>query len=668
MRILQGGDAIWTALLFAFMINVAGASSYNSTISASVSVICPFNVTLNMLPGYTRPGIAAFNYTIHTTANCNATDLIGYYNVSNVTGTVYSKSVSLAKINETPVTFGMQLNTTKLSEGSYTASLVFTGYNTKSISYAKFSIFNIAEILISKFSSQNVAQNAPETFYVQLYNNGSFSSSNVVLEISIAGPRSYAFNYTEPAMAPGQQSNLSISISNITSTSGSYVANATAYYYVNSVQRRSNSLFSSYSVLPPAPSAPPPPKKVVTPIVVMPQLALTYVPLYTEETVGASSVSQISFKNTGSSAEGISIAIPNEYYSLVTLSANSITLQPGGSASVELLFRAQPSSAAGSYTIPINVTATIANVTKAQTEYISLTVSPSVPGKQQVNSQVFLTNSTNDASGIVQVANPTNSTMHNVTLETMLPIGVAKSLSQITAYGLPNNVTEEDGYYVIRWFVGLLPKNQVVYAYYSIANVSEQPQLMEAQTVLGVPTLVPPQNILKMVNIAVPQAFANSTTYVEVDSLYTGTAMQKVTFVLTGPIGITVLNPSQTVNASPNQFISTSFGIATGSGAGSFIMNLYASTAGANFTYTIPLIVLQKPVSYTTTIPPAPAPKPVISAYWLTVSIFIIIGVLLVAAGVAYAGKRSNRPVYSNERAEHLRMLREQIKRSDENE
>jgi hypothetical protein len=670
MQIRQIGTAFYIAVLVSFFIfKVASASSNGSTLTASVSVICPFNVTLNMLPGYARPGIITFNYTIHTTAQCNATGLSGYYKVTNTTGIVYSNSISLARVNETPVEFQMQLNTTKLKAGSYTANLTFSGFNTKSTSFARFSLLNAVNIIISRFSSQSVVQYAPETFYVQLYNNGSFSSSNITLEIRITGAANYNFNYSEPAMSPMEYYNTSISIPNITSTVGSYTANATAYYVVNNTKKKSNSFLSNYVVSTPPPSAPPPPpKKIVKPVVSMPQLALTYVPLYTEETVGVSSVSQISFKNTGNAAENVRVEIPSAYSGFVSLSANSITLQPGGSASIQLLFMPQPSSNVGSYSIPINVTANIANITTSQTEYISITVNPSVQGKQQINSQVYLTNSTNDASGIVQAANPTNSTLQNVTIETLLPKGIAKSVSQITAYGLPNNITIENGYYRIRWFVGTLPKGQVVYAYYSVANVSEQPMLMEAQTVLRVPTLVPPQNILKVINMAVPQAFTNSTAYIEIDSLYTGTSPQRINYILTGPMGISVSNPSQTVNATPNQFISTTFNIATGGVAGSYLFNLYVSTAGANLTYTIPLIVLQKPVTYTTTVPPTPKPTPIVSGYWLMVSIFSVIGILLIAASVVFAKKGRSKPVYNPERAEHLRMLREQIKRSDSNE
>ncbi|MEM4067234.1 MAG: hypothetical protein QXV17_10305 [Candidatus Micrarchaeaceae archaeon] len=644
-----------------------GASStVASNVTGSVSVVCPFNVTLNMAPGYALLGNITANYTMKTIAPCNLTSATGYFNISNAGKIVYSKQINYGRITNKPSLNSISINTSILTNATYSALLSFVAINYKNSSQRNFEMFRPENLTMRAFSSSgSTNQYAGEGFFASIENIGNFASQNATLVITITGPANYTLDYAVQALAPGQFSNKSISVGGTnTSIPGYYTATAKVYYFVNGIEKVSNMLSASYGVFSPSPK--PVPKPTVTPI---PQFSLTSFPYFVTTTQGTTQSSYIGIGDTTNAQEQILVNVPAEYSQFISLSTNSIMLSPGGSASISIILSA-PKGLLGSFTIPLNITAKIANSTYSTIDYIAYIISQYNTTSSIANEQVTLTNATKNAQGTIEIRNPTNRNLTNAVFETTLPEFVTSSVDNLKVYGMPNNVSIVNGLYTIKWFISSLPKGQSAYAYYSIANVSDPVLLTRFQNVLTVPSVPKPSSILKLLSISSPTFYTNSTASINVNLLYTGTTPQQVFFAVTAPYGISVPNPSFYINATPNEFITEIIPITTTSATGTFMVNIFASTAGANITSSLPILVLpalQKPVI---TIQPTTVPAislPPISAP--TILIFSFITAIILGTAIVYMARRvHNKPRYDSERLAHALRIRERIKRSGENE
>ncbi len=351
----------------------------------------------------------------------------------------------------------------------------------------------------------------------------------------------------------------------------------------------------------------------------------------------------------------ISINVPKIYSNIISFSASSFAIKPNENIAVQLSFTPNLTIAPGTYVIPLNITATIQNRSTTVKEYLSFTVySRSSPSKYILN-QVLLSNNTNIANGVLQIHNPTNSTIFNLRVATMIPKIVASNISQISAYGLANNITESDGYYVINWLVPYLPKDGSIYAYYTISKPHNQNLLTNIQNTMTVPTTYVPSTQLKVVEINVPTFYANTTGSISMEELYTGTSVQQVSALLIAPPGIGVSPSMYILNASPNTLLTQEFKIKVSS-PGTLMLSLYLSTQGFNTTYTIPIVVL--PIPTTTTIPPAVVPsKPSYLPGYIAAIILLLI--ILIFLG----SRRRRGPKYSEERLSSLKEIKEMVKR-----
>ncbi|MEM3290782.1 MAG: hypothetical protein QW046_04625 [Candidatus Micrarchaeaceae archaeon] len=652
---------------------IASANGFfpQSNVIGRVSVVCPFSVTLNMSQNYAPLRNITANYTLKTIAPCNLTNATGYFTIYNSTNisVFYKPIIYKGRINNiSSPPSNISISVSNLTSANYSAVLKFTSMNYTNFSKRSFRILGTPPNLILRtFSSSGPTnQYSTEGFFVSIENIGDFASQNATLAITITGPANYTLNYTVQALAPGQFSNKSISVgSPITSVPGYYTATAKVYYFVNGIKKVSNALSASYGVFSPTPK--PVPKPTVTPI---PQFSLTSFPYLVTAAQGTMQSSYLGISDTAGVPEQILVSVPPEYSQLVSLSTNSITLSPGGSASISLLLSA-PKGFFGSFTIPINITARIANSTYSATDYMTYSISRYNMTSSIASVQVTLTNATKNAQGVIEISNPTNANLTNAVFETTLPEFVTSSIGNLKAYGMPNNVSIVNGLYTIKWFISSLPKGQSAYAYYSIANVSNPTLLTRFQNVLTAPSLPKPSSILRLLSISSPTFYTNSTASISMNLLYTGTAPQQVFFAVTAPYGISVPKPSFYINATPNEFITLSIPIVTTSATGTFMVSIFASTAGANITSSLPILVLPALPKPTTTVPqtttvPAISLPPISAP---TILIFSFISVIILGAAIAYTARRvRNRPRYDNERLAHALRIRERIKRSGENE
>jgi hypothetical protein len=639
-----------------------------STISASVTVVCPGIVSIKTAPAYMKYLNLSLNYSLEETANCiipNATGVIKIINKAN-SSIIFSKHVSFYNVSSIS-TQRISISTNSLPNTTYYASLNLSelGYAIKGLS-SQFELVNPANVVvkISAYPS-TINPGTPISISIELNNTGSLASSSIGINGVISGPQKIYFSYLASPLAPHQEENISFSFSNITAP-GSYTIYAFASY--NSLLKSSNQIlnsssyaFSSFSVSYPAPPSPSPspspkPVSVPKPITSIPQVGIISAPLLVSAIAGTSSLSQLSIVDTSNATEIINLSVPSTYSSMLKLSATSFFIKPNENVTIQLGFFPNSTTQSGIYIIPINITASIANKSTTVTEYVQFEVLRN--RNSSILNQLILANNTNVADGILKIYNPTNTTMVNVRASTLIPKSAVSNISQINAYGLINNITEENGYYVINWLVPYLPKGSSTYAYYSIYKPESETQLSYIQNIMEVPSYVKPSSTLRLININVPTFYANATGHIVAEELYTGTGIQSVAVQLLGQPGVRIVPSLIIENASPNQVLVQTFNVSVPS-SGTAMLSLYISMQGFNETYSIPALVLAPPT--TTTIPQTVQPKPSSLSISLESALIFTILIILVLSIIVENKRRG--PRYSEERVSSLKEIREIIKR-----
>jgi len=653
------------SIFFAFL-SLAFAAT--SSVTASVTVVCPGKVSINVLPAYMKFLNISLNYSLEQTANCIIPNATGTFSIIDKlhSTSVFSKRVAFYNVSSIEKQ-SLNISSNALANTTYYAVLNLTelSYKIQGTS-STFELVNPAIITINVSAFPSTASpSTPVLIKIGLHNKGSLASGNIIINTSISGPQQIKLIYTASPLAPGQSENISYTITNLTSA-GLYTVNVYSSYntilgheVLNSTSHASTSFTISAPTPPsptPAPTPTPSPIPVPKPVTPIPGISLVSAPLIVSSSVGTGTLSQLSLINTANTTELVNITVAKPYSSLVQLSASSFDIKPNENIAVQLAFIANSTLKPGVYTIPINISASIKNKTRSITEYMQFYAYSK--HNSSITSQIVLANNTNIANGILKIANPTNKTLFNVRVSTMLPKGLVSNISDITAYGLINNITESNGYYIINWLVPYLPSGSSTYAYYTILKPQNQVMLANIQNLMEVPSYVKPASTLRIININVPTFYVNQSNKIIVSELYTGTAMQSVMIQLLAQPGIVVKPGLVIVNASPNEVLTQVFNV-TSPSAGTMMLSLYLAMQGYNATYSIPALVLAP--TTTTTIPQALQPKPIaISSYYLEILLIFVILIVLVLALFA---RRRHMPKYSEEKLGELKELREMIKR-----
>jgi hypothetical protein len=649
----------------------------NSTVTAGLNVICPGIVIINANASYMKYTNMSISYKLYTTSQCSMPSINGTIRIiskSNSTA-VFSRKITAYNItNATPhVASKISIPTSGIASSNYYAALAFyePGYSITNNSNL-FEISNPANIVITNLAAapSSVPIGSQVVLSMNLSNLGQLTSSAIKVSIAVKGPQNSSIQYIANPLSTYQSEKITMTISNY-AAAGTYYVYATASYnttmYNTTLQGVSNTAstsFSVYSTSPPTPTPSPSPtptplpKQVTKPITTTPSIGITTAPLIISGLQGTIQLSQLGLENTANTTEIVNISVPKQYSGMLHISANSIALKAGASISVQLAFSSNSTTSTGTYTIPINLSASINNKTTSTTEYMMFPVYSK--SNSRITNQILLANNTNTASGIVKIANPGNTTMSNVHVITMLPELIAKNASYISAYGLSNNITVANGYYVINWYIPYIPAGQSTYAYYTVSKPQNQALLANIQNIMEVPSAIKPSSVLKVIDINTPTFYSNSTNVISVEELYTGTSSQQVIVQLLAPPGVSINPNFITVNATPNQAMIQKFYVSIGSFTGTEMLNLYISTPGFNITYTLPAIVLPLPTTTLTTTIAAVQRQAIPATYYVATATILII-IILLLFGMKYAKK----PRYNVDKASELKQIRETIKREE---
>ncbi len=592
---------IITSMAFAIIVCFSGfASASNATsLTASVNVTCPFSITAKLTPIYNWGNIASLDYVATPTLPCSVSHADGHvYVYSESTNVlVFSSNMVTPELNYNYTTPGsVSFNTTSVSPGNYSVWFRLAALGNSASANGTIDIISQPLIKISGITvPSQVQMNSPLSIDSSFYNAGQMASNSFTLYVQISGPdENVTLPYNESGLSPNQSASVTLSIPGYTTMVGMY--DAKVYAIFNSNGTRSNSASMGFEVVTSTSGSHSTVSNtssmITSPVVLTPltTLSVMYAPLSTS--LPSSDIASTSFvlQNPGNFPVSVSLSVPPVYQNAVSLAFNSVNIYPKGSASPSLVFSSKNLST-GTYVVPVNITVYHGNtVLENKIQPLMFNVYANSQSLIGVTSQIsFLNNGTVAQGNIVATA---YAGIENATLQTIFPKSVAPSISDISAYGIPNNISEENNYYVITWDVGQVDKNESAVAYYQILSPSPMLVSMPIQTLLKHKSNPKPSSVLSRVNVLSPTIPKNSSGTVTVAALYTGTEVQDVYFYLTSGSGFAIANSTRVVEAKPNLLLTQNFTIFANSPLGFQMLYAYIRTNGSSLNYTIPVRVI----------------------------------------------------------------------------
>jgi hypothetical protein len=634
-------------------------------ISANVMVVltqCPFGVAMSMLPAYPFVPEIRVNYTVFATSSCQVQNPYGTFQVFNQVSNVlvYQQPVNVIGNNQFQVSNYLLFSTSNMVNTTYVAVLTLSQVGNVATGSNTFSLLNYANVVITQFSApQSVSVGAPVSFGVSMQNFGESASSPITLMLSVSGPQSFNAVYPFPALSPGQSSNTVITLTNASAYAGTYDVSAFASYNSLGTPANSPTVTASYSVAAPQQGAGPSPSSGIPAnyINLPPGVDITYLPLLLAGPPGRIEQSQLGIRNTGLYVEQVNISVPDLYSGLLGFSTYSFSVSPNETTTVQVFLQPNLTMQTGVYTIPINLSVSYQDGTVANaTEYLTFSLYRQNATQPSVSTQMYLINSTGTASGVISIIAPQQSDLTNATLVQWIPASVAPNASDLSFFGLPTSVTLINGTYRVDSYISSLPRNQTIYEYYSIKSASNPQVVLRSQYAFYTVSAPKPGSILKLVGISAPAIVGNTIGDITVSVFYTGTEPAEVDFSMVPPPQVVLQNDTQNVTVVPNQLIMRQFKVTGHPANGTFILQLYIRTEGANLSYGVPIVIA----------PPAAAFRPLASAAVLPLYFRVAIFIVLIVAVIALLwGHLGGRQKYSRERAGSLIRIKEQIKREE---
>ncbi|WP_203134500.1 hypothetical protein [Candidatus Micrarchaeum sp.] len=633
--------------------------------TANVVVVpgCPFSISANVPRVIAGVGNFNINYSLSPTVNCTLPSMYGMLRLYNNKRMVYSENLSA----NVPSSNTIRINTSSLKGGQYSGNLSFANNHTSNFTNVDFTVLSAAKLVISNFrvvGPVNTGSNI--NMHLILKSEGDYGAGNVILFLNLTSP--YIKNLTIPIKnIPAAPASVDIALpseSNLALYAGTYKISAYVEYTDPMVSNKTYTTapFNTTYIVN-APSHPSKPVKLpAVPIPKIPKITITSAPLYITMNSNSTISTSIGISNPSNSTETLNLSVPGYISNIVKLSTHSLELTPNSNISISVLVDGKNLSS-GVYNIPINVSATINNKTSSYTDYATFSVSSSGVNEPVVNTAVELQNNTNDGYVVISISTPSNVTITNGTAITYLPQGLVPNESYMDAYGMPNNITESDGYYYVEWHISKLKPLQTVYAYIYVRKQVSQLLFSGIHTDILAPSVTTP-SILHLLYVNSPsfETLGNGTTVVEL--LYTGAYPSSVNLELTGPPYMHIYNASQSLPALPNQLLYAYFKQTAGNTSGTSIEKLLITAKGAAINYTVPLVINSRPVKITTTTTIAPniigtaaeAIKGAVQRYFILLLV-IIIAIIITISYYRYI----NKPHYDRSRSEYIKSMKKRI-------
>ena len=580
----------------------------NSAVSASVTIGCPFYLKINTLPVYPQGSVITVNYTIKTMAACSISNLNGYLLLTENGNTELNESQSVATVNQISANYQISINTNTLPTGNYAAELYFKNSGFSNSSSSDFQLLPPANLVVTSIATGPVNFSSPIYIYLTVTNDGYYAANSVNLNLSITGPESSYVKQNLSSLSPLQSENTIMVINNATSIPGKYLVHANITYSSNNaLAKASNSITYTVNgrILTVGP-APVTSSGIITQIGKSPLISsiqntyITSSPLYISTVSDQKVLSMLGLQDKINQNITIFMNVPKEYSKILSLSTYGMQLSGNATQYVQMVFN-PTSIPPGTYLIPLNITEIAPNGNSAnKTEYFEFvsysqkTLSSSLP--VLVSQQVQIINSSSAAQTTITITSLSNATITNATLYTSIPLSVG-NLSQISAYGLPNNITATNLGYTIKWSIPMLLPNEPIYTYYNIKKPNDQLSLSRIQNIFTAPSTATKSSILDVIGIKAPILYQNSSGVIEVSALYTGTSDSQIKCALSNIQDMTVPNPALYINATPNELVNCDFNIMAKNITGTFPLMLTIYVQGFEYNESVPVVILPSQIN-----------------------------------------------------------------------
>ncbi len=651
----------YKAIAFVFMFSfilVASYSSYSNAntvaVNASINAVCQFALYNTHSVAYPLLSNISVSFASQDLANCSISSMPGTMTVFYPNGTrALNFSSEFYNFTDSQTQYDFPASFNGLKQGNYTANITLketpTYKNSTTISLI---LLNPPNVIASNMIVGNVSYGSQLPVSLRLHNNGSLASNTITLYIRINGTAAFNKSYVLSPIAPNQTFPIILSLSNVTNTPGPYKIYAYAGFSEYGRTFLSNVVKANYTVPSPPSTSKIPSNRTTTPILKPPYVEITTVPIYSSIPYGTSAVSSLGLKDIIAQPETVTLSINSSYSNLMSISATSLSLKANQTELVQVYANGK-SNKPGSYIVPITINATLANGTSSlQTEYVSFTVYNKTNSTASINYNVALQNDTTSALGTVTVSGAVNTSLKNTTLLTIIPEAEVSSSNDINAYGLPNRIEVVNNSYYIIWNISSIPASKQVIVYYSISNPKSQSLLSDIQNILYSPSSISFLKLFKITSLSLPTLFTNSYGLINVSAIYTGVLPSTVSLYLVSSTGLKAINASYSQGIVPNQQVFHSFRVASGPVPGTYLLYMYASAAGVNYNYTLPLLV-EKLVPSTTVLTTVP-PTPVLERNIYTYAAYAAIAIILIAIATYAAYKYKNKPRYNPKVAKEL--------------
>ena len=600
-------NILYSLILICILAAMSYASS-GSSVAAYVTVGCPFSVQMHTLPVYPQGSVITVNYTIKTIAQCSISNLNGYFSLAESGNNELNTSQSVSTVSQTPSTYPININTNTLPTGNYAAEVYFKNSGFSNSSSSNFKLMPPANLIITSLATGPANLTSPIYIYLTVNNSGYYAANSIKLNLSVTGPESSSITQSLSSLSPAQSENTVIIIENVTSLPGKYHVEANVTYSSNNALVKTSDS-TTYVVKGRSSSVGPAPTTsggVVSQIgksqlvSSIPNVNIVSSPLYISTTSGQAVMSILGFQGSVSGNTTVFMQVPKEYSDILSLSADSMRLSENETQYVQMMFN-PVSISPGTYLIPLNITEIAPNGNRAnKTEYFEFvsysqkTLSSSLP--VLVSQQVQIINSSSAAQTTITITSLSNATITNATLYTSIPLSVG-NLSQISAYGLPNNITATNLGYTIKWSIPALLPNEPIYTYYNIKKPNDQLSLSRIQNIFTAPSTATKSSILDVIGIKAPILYQNSSGVIEASVLYTGTSDSQIKCALSNIQDMTVPNPALYINATPNELVNCDFNIMAKNITGTFPLMLTIYVQGFEYNESVPVVILPSQIN-----------------------------------------------------------------------
>lgn len=442
---------------------------------------------------------------------------------------------------------------------------------------------------LSMPSSTDLHSPLPIAFNIT--NIGTSAFNNIFVNITITGPTSAGTSFYTMPLSPGQKESVLVYLPNATEDFGTYYVYMNASYLYNGTRYRAGDageysvFYSQYGIAPKAESG----------INLLRGVNITYLPYVSSMQQNGSFNTKLGLLNTGSNSIFVNVSVPSKFSGMLSFSTPLLYLGRNQTVIDNLLFRQPAGSGPGTYIIPLMIDrlGSAGSPAQKQTEYLNFFTFGNSSGTSNMYNQVYLYNNTHSASGTIQLYAPSTYGLTDTIAKLMLSNTIVGNQSQLVAYGAQSNITAQGSRYLLQWHIGALPMGQAKYLYYGVKGIRNTSALNGAELVLLSSSSIANENIFRLLNTALPVFYTSTQDNVTVNLLYTGTGPGRVQLGLSVPSELSVSNATQTINATPNQYISSRFAVTPGNSTGTYYLTLTVTSGSISSTYSLPVIVLQ---------------------------------------------------------------------------